>query len=261
MTLGEAGAARVKWLIHLRWVIYVQRMHVPLVFFSHCSRSHAGVARSPVLVYKTINTLLSKLNSYWIPPADHLTRASEMAARRHAGSSSGSTSANLSMKLLVEVDRRGTPRRVVYAEAGKDVVDFLLTFLTLPIGTVVKLLRRNSMPMVGCVGNLYGSVEKLPDDFICHRDARAAKDTLLRPAGGRLPLLTNAGSSSTGGFVRAGVTYTVMDDLEVAPRSNVDFITSLNKYGIRDISCLHGKDVQVGHTEVIHEETILFFLS
>ncbi|KAF7035632.1 hypothetical protein CFC21_046457 [Triticum aestivum] len=130
-----------------------------------------------------------------------------MAARRHAGSSSGSTSANLSMKLLVEVDRRGTPRRVVYAEAGKDVVDFLLTFLTLPIGTVVKLLRRNSMPMVGCVGNL------------------------------------------TGGFVRAGVTYTVMDDLEVAPRSNVDFITSLNKYGIRDISCLHGKDVQVGHTE------------
>uniref|UniRef100_M8BAR8 DUF674 family protein n=1 Tax=Aegilops tauschii TaxID=37682 RepID=M8BAR8_AEGTA len=175
-----------------------------------------------------------------------------MAARRHAGSSSGSTSANLSMKLLVEVDRRGTPRRVVYAEAGKDVVDFLLTFLTLPIGTVVKLLRRNSMPMVGCggnhsrlrsnpfpmvgcVGNLYGSVEKLPDDFICHRDARAAKDTLLRPAGGRLPLLTK--------------TYTVMDDLEVAPRSNVDFITSLNKYGIRDISCLHGKDVQVGHTE------------
>ncbi|KAM3329023.1 hypothetical protein ACQJBY_026219 [Aegilops geniculata] len=174
-----------------------------------------------------------------------------MAARRHARSSSGSTSANLSMKLLVEVDRRGTPRRVVYAEAGKDVVDFLLTFLTLPIGTVVRLLRRNSMPMVGCVGNLYGSVEKLPDDFICHRDARAAKDTLLRPAGGRLPLLTNAGSSSssTGGFVRAGVTYEVMDDLEVAPRSNVDFITNLNKYGIRDITCLQRKTVRVGDTE------------
>ncbi|EMS51047.1 hypothetical protein TRIUR3_12906 [Triticum urartu] len=130
-----------------------------------------------------------------------------MAARRHAGSSSGPTSANLSMKLLVEVDRRGTPRRVVYAEAGKDVVDFLLTFLTLPIGTVVKLLRRNSMPMVGCVGNL------------------------------------------TGGFVRAGVTYEVMDDLEIAPRSNVDFITNLNRYGIRDIGCLQRKTVRVGDTE------------
>lgn len=174
-----------------------------------------------------------------------------MASIRHARSSSGSTSGKLSMKLLVELDSRGRHKRVVYAEAGKDVVDFLLTFLTLPIGTVVKLLNRNSMSMVGCVGNLYGSVEKLPNDFICHRDAKAAKDTLLRPAGGRLPLLTNAGSSSTGGtnFVEKAVTYTVMDDLEIAPISHVDFITNLNKYGIRDISCLHKKTVQVGHTE------------
>ena len=57
----------------------------------------------------------------------------------------------LSMRLLVDA-KAG---RVLYAEAGKDVVDLLLSFLTLPLATVVKLLSADAMP--GCVANLYGS--------------------------------------------------------------------------------------------------------
>jgi hypothetical protein len=45
--------------------------------------------------------------------------------------------------------------RVLYAEASKDVVDFLFSLLTLPVGTVVKILGNDAM--VGSIGNLYGS--------------------------------------------------------------------------------------------------------
>ncbi|CAM0875450.1 unnamed protein product [Alopecurus aequalis] len=82
------------------------------------------------------------------------------------------TTATLSMKLLV--DTKG--RRVLFAEAGKDVVDFLFSLLALPIGTAVKLLGEKSM--VGSAGDLYGSVERLDDTYLQHG---AAKDALLRP--------------------------------------------------------------------------------
>jgi hypothetical protein len=76
------------------------------------------------------------------------------------------------MKLLVDTKAE----RVLYAEAGKDVVDFLFSFLALPIGTAVKLLGKESM--VGCVGNVYASVEALDDNYV---EPGATKDALLRP--------------------------------------------------------------------------------
>ncbi|KAF7035098.1 hypothetical protein CFC21_046021 [Triticum aestivum] len=86
-----------------------------------------------------------------------------------------STSSKLTMKLLVN----SKTQRVLYAEAGKEVVDFLFSLLTLPVGTVVKLLSTDTM--VGSVGNLYGSVEKLDDTYISREDAKKA---LLTPVAG-----------------------------------------------------------------------------
>ncbi|KAF7027989.1 hypothetical protein CFC21_039970 [Triticum aestivum] len=86
-----------------------------------------------------------------------------------------SSSSKLTMKLLVN----SKTQRVLYAEAGKDVVDFLFSLLTLPVGTVVKLLSTDTM--VGSVGNLYGSVEKLDDTYISREDAKKA---LLTPVAG-----------------------------------------------------------------------------
>ncbi|KAF7027988.1 hypothetical protein CFC21_039969 [Triticum aestivum] len=109
-----------------------------------------------------------------------------MANTKRKGGSSGShkkkghkvATANgtlMTMKLLVDTKAQ----RVVYAEAGKDVVDFLFSLLTLPVGTVVKLLGTDTM--VGSVGNLYGSVEKLDDTYIVRENAKKA---LLAPAAG-----------------------------------------------------------------------------
>ncbi|CAO2161111.1 unnamed protein product [Urochloa humidicola] len=51
------------------------------------------------------------------------------------------------------------------------------------------------------------------------------------------------------GFVKGVVTYTVMDDLEVAPMSTISGITLLNTFGITDIGMLQEKTVQLGYDE------------
>ncbi|XP_066379322.1 uncharacterized protein [Miscanthus floridulus] len=94
------------------------------------------------------------------------------------------------MKLLVDTKAE----RVLYAEAGKDVVDFLFSFLALPVGTAVNGNNKN-------------------------------------------------------GLVRSLVTYTVMDDLKVAPMSTISGITLLNTFGIPNISMLMEKTVQIGYEE------------
>uniref|UniRef100_A0ACD5VNQ4 Uncharacterized protein n=1 Tax=Avena sativa TaxID=4498 RepID=A0ACD5VNQ4_AVESA len=79
----------------------------------------------------------------------------------------------LSMKLLIDTKAR----RVLFAEAGKDVVDFLFSLLALPVGTAVRLLGTESM--VGSTGHLYASVEKLDATYVL---PGADLDALLRPA-------------------------------------------------------------------------------
>ncbi|XP_039811597.1 uncharacterized protein LOC120674488 [Panicum virgatum] len=64
------------------------------------------------------------------------------------------------MKLLIDAKAM----RVVFAEADKDVVDFLFSLLSLPVATIVKMLGKSSMP--GTFGNLYGSVEKLDCTYV-----------------------------------------------------------------------------------------------
>ncbi|CAO2161137.1 unnamed protein product [Urochloa humidicola] len=70
------------------------------------------------------------------------------------------TTSTLKMKLLIDIKAN----RVVFAEASKDVVDFLFSLLALPVATIVKMLGEGSMS--GSFGNLYGSVEKLDDTYV-----------------------------------------------------------------------------------------------
>ncbi|XP_048140259.1 uncharacterized protein LOC125316292 [Rhodamnia argentea] len=98
----------------------------------------------------------SETNGTPLAPTEPVTQ--RMAARR------------VSLKLLV--DKR--KRTVLFAEAGKDFVDFLFHILALPVGQVIQLLTNTGM--VGTLGNLYGSVEKLNDVFI----ESFKKDILLK---------------------------------------------------------------------------------
>lgn len=67
-------------------------------------------------------------------------------------------------------------KKVAFAESGKEFVDVLLSFLTLPLGTIVRLLGKESS--LGCFDELYKSVESLDAS---HFQTKACKNMLLRP--------------------------------------------------------------------------------
>uniref|UniRef100_A0A0E0FFK1 DUF1618 domain-containing protein n=1 Tax=Oryza nivara TaxID=4536 RepID=A0A0E0FFK1_ORYNI len=186
----------------------------------------------------------------------------------------------MSMKLLVD----SKAQRVLYAEeAGKDVVDFLSSLLTLPVATVVKLLSKDSM--VASIVKLYATVQErgaatTTYDDVC--SAAAAMNIQLEPAtklyrcstsrfsdchdylpecDGKMTLpvkrvllsssslSSSTSSGSSGGEAAAVATYTIMDDIKVAAMS----ATALLKSGsVNDINYLQEKTVQIGYIEHIH---------
>lgn len=64
-----------------------------------------------------------------------------------------------SKKMNIKLLRSRSNSKVLYAEAGGEFPDLLFSFLTFPIGSVVKLL--GGCPVMGCVDNLYKSVQDL----------------------------------------------------------------------------------------------------
>ena len=78
----------------------------------------------------------------------------------------------LSLKLLI--DKK--VNKVLFAEAGKEFVDFLFYLLSLPVGTVISLLKSENM--VGSIGNLYRSLENLNEAYV---QPNQHKNLLLTP--------------------------------------------------------------------------------
>lgn len=85
------------------------------------------------------------------------------------------TAASGGMNLRLLINQKSG--KILFAEAGKDFVDLLFTFLTLPTGSVMKLLSPpNFAKRVGCLTNVYNSVNKLHSMFM-----NADKSRLLEP--------------------------------------------------------------------------------
>ncbi|KAA0062236.1 putative DNA polymerase zeta catalytic subunit [Cucumis melo var. makuwa] len=79
---------------------------------------------------------------------------------------------DVTLKLLIDKKTE----RVLYGEADKKFIDFLVNVLSLPLGGVIMLLKKNGM--VGCLGNLYESVETLNKSYLQPNQSR---DTVLKP--------------------------------------------------------------------------------
>ncbi|KAL8093360.1 uncharacterized protein LOC141693021 [Apium graveolens] len=84
----------------------------------------------------------------------------------------GEAAGKITLKLLV--DRNA--RRVIFGEAGKEFVDFLFHFLSLPVGTVVKLLSKDKM--VGSLGKIYESIETMHANYM---EPNVNKEDVLNP--------------------------------------------------------------------------------
>ena len=78
----------------------------------------------------------------------------------------------VSLKLMINPKDSG---RVLYAEAGKEFVDFLFYILALPVGTFIPLLNQEIM---GSLGNIYDSIANLSTTFL---RPNVKKDSLLTP--------------------------------------------------------------------------------
>ncbi|XP_074571306.1 uncharacterized protein LOC141827871 [Curcuma longa] len=67
-------------------------------------------------------------------------------------------------QITLKVFVNKTQNCVVFVESDLDFVDVLLSFLTLPVGTVVRLLNKQSS--LGCFDKLYESVEQLDEKYL-----------------------------------------------------------------------------------------------
>ena len=79
----------------------------------------------------------------------------------------------VSLKLLIDTESQ----RVLFAEAGKEFIDFLLHILALPLGTFIPLFEKQGM--LGSFGNIYESIDNLRsiDDYL---QPNVDKETLLK---------------------------------------------------------------------------------
>ncbi|CAL0302654.1 unnamed protein product [Lupinus luteus] len=83
----------------------------------------------------------------------------------------------VTLRILVD----GKKNKVVYAEAGKDFVDVLLSFLTLPLGTIARIVSNDSdmeKVSVGCLTSMYQSVANL---HVKHFWKDICKEMLVHP--------------------------------------------------------------------------------
>ncbi|KAG5533334.1 hypothetical protein RHGRI_027509 [Rhododendron griersonianum] len=111
--------------------------------------------------------------------------------------------AKVTLKLLIDTKRK----KLLFAEAEKDFVDFFLHLLLLPVGTVVRLLTEQTM--VGTLGNLYESVRNLKETYF---QSNQTKDSVLKPkvlfSATQVPLL-----SLDGGTFLAKTFYTCPNNI------------------------------------------------
>ncbi|KAJ0084479.1 hypothetical protein Patl1_31200 [Pistacia atlantica] len=89
----------------------------------------------------------------------------------------------ISLKALVDKENN----RVIFVESDEDFTDVLLSFLTMPMGTIIRLISNHNQPPtvgMGCMNNLYESIKNL--DMQRFR-TEACKTMLLCPRNGAAP--------------------------------------------------------------------------
>ncbi|KAH7855308.1 hypothetical protein Vadar_023548 [Vaccinium darrowii] len=80
----------------------------------------------------------------------------------------------ITLKLMIDKKTN----RVVFSESDKDFIDLLFSFLTLPVGTIMRLLEDKSPPtVIGCMNQLYTSVKNLDTQLFI---TEACKKMLLQ---------------------------------------------------------------------------------
>ncbi|KAJ4847936.1 hypothetical protein Tsubulata_031380, partial [Turnera subulata] len=190
---------------------------------------------------------------------------------------------NISVRLVVSKSKQ----MVCYAEAGEDFVNLLFSFLTVPLGYVLKEMGSsggNGSQSQGCLSYLYNSVKELDADVM---KSDELKEFLLNP---KIPvgfayenqllglkevkLYYNIKSEATDltirdpksskepgikgvGFLKEAAMFTVTDDLKITPISPVTSLLMLNKLKV-PLSDVGKLTVQIGREEILDQANSCF---
>ncbi|KAL1560809.1 hypothetical protein AAHA92_10981 [Salvia divinorum] len=179
---------------------------------------------------------------------------------------SNSNSKTMNLKLMVQKSNN----KLLYAEAEEDFVEFLFSFLIIPLGGVESLLSGNSN--VKTIDNLYMSAAILiHDKYFKNLDA---KNRLLKPniphgyvsknhifplTEDKLPASYEDGSfrfrvastnfpNGQGSYLKGPRTYKVTDDLTVTPFCIVSILSSLVEMKI-SVSDVEEVELRIGQKE------------
>ncbi|XP_073034268.1 uncharacterized protein [Primulina eburnea] len=189
-----------------------------------------------------------------------------------------------SKKIYIKAFVQKSTNRILLAETRQDLVDFLFSFLTIPLGRVQFLLGGNTF--VGSISNLYRSISNL--EIGEHMKSREATFRLLQP---QLPLycmssyqifsldqecspefyrLCNSNRvklfvstpidncrklkmidpKGQDCFVKGPTTFMVTDDLVVSTPSSTSIISILNKMKI-PLSDVEERELDIGMEEAL----------
>ncbi|TYI35285.1 hypothetical protein ES332_A03G065600v1 [Gossypium tomentosum] len=189
--------------------------------------------------------------------------------------------------LKVVVDK--TKDRVVFVESDDKFVDILFSFLTMPMGTIVRLTRnRRPTTNIGCMNNLYNSVEILDALYL---RTKACKTMLLYPASLRYFLCSRTGCRNSGYkllshypdaicwcgermysadlvenktrrvssddkdrgvFVKGPIRLMISDELRIMPPSTAASFSLFSELGIEDMSVVDDRTFSMGKLEALN---------
>ncbi|KAL1555512.1 hypothetical protein AAHA92_11237 [Salvia divinorum] len=171
----------------------------------------------------------------------------------------------LKLHIKVVVNKQRT--KVLFAEAGSDFTDVLLSFLLLPLGAILKVLEKQNVdeaPAIGSLSTLYRGVVNLD---IGHFQTEVAKQKLLTPAScydaelrklrlnvyNAIPAGPNSVNRYDGVFTESAASFIISDDLKVMPNVMGSFMETLRGLGIdgTDIDGAETMNVAFGSKEIV----------
>jgi len=132
------------------------------------------------------------------------------------------------LKLLVNKETNN----VIIAEAGKDFVDVLFSFLTLPLGTIARLIEKDSKKgpvTIGCLNKLYQGAIDLDEECM---QTETSKEMILHPKNSAEDYCMNLKLN--------------IDDIKptqyfICCRFDCQCIQEYNLYTSTDKNCVYGK--------------------
>ncbi|WCJ20381.1 hypothetical protein M5689_002617 [Euphorbia peplus] len=170
----------------------------------------------------------------------------------------------MKVKALVDKEKNN---KVVFAECDEEFVDVLFSFMTFPMVTIVQLTEKPQKVAIGCMNNLYRSVQNLEIKYFRTLDCQKM---LIHPRNGAETYFTrlqvklddhtyiysgekyqgrSSSSVKEGAFLKPLNRLVISDDLQVIPPTN----SLLSDLGVEDTAAraLEAREFHIGGYEVI----------